>query len=33
MLATWLADCGMAPEARLIEAAEASVRRLSSATA
>jgi para-aminobenzoate synthetase component 2 len=33
MLATWLAGCGMAPEPRLVEAAEASARRLSSATA
>jgi para-aminobenzoate synthetase component II len=33
MLATWLAACGMAPDAGLVEAAEASARRLSSATA
>jgi para-aminobenzoate synthetase component 2 len=33
MLATWLAACGLAPDPQLVESAEASARRLSSATA
>jgi para-aminobenzoate synthetase component 2 len=33
MLATWLASCGMAPAEELVDAAAASARRLSSATA
>jgi para-aminobenzoate synthetase component II len=31
MLATWLADCGLAPDPALVDAATASVRRLSAA--
>jgi para-aminobenzoate synthetase component 2 len=33
MLATWLAACGLAPDPAVVEAASATARRLSAATA
>jgi len=33
MLATWLDDCGLAPDPAAVDAAEAAVRRLSAASA